>query len=324
MLIPLLRISSAYLSKNLNTFETLFEAFERQLNYFIDIKIKGNVIVEKIWAQNMPVPFLSLLIDDCIANATDYNAGGARYNTSYIQGVGLGSITDNLTAIRKHVYEDGLIDIKELLFALSSNYEGYEDLRYKLIYETPKWGNNNDYADRHAVMVFNSFYKAVDGCPTYRYGVFRINTLPTTNHVYFGSKIGTMPDGRKTFEPISEGISPAQGADRKGPTGVILSCAKINHIKTGGTLLNLKFSPSFFNTDESLDKLVSLILSYFKLDGYHIQFNVVSAKTLRDAQLHPEKYRDLIVRVAEYSDYFNDLGEALQNEIIRRTEHESM
>lgn len=310
--------------ENFKSFEELYEAFERQLNYFIDIKIEGNLVVEKLWAQNMPVPFLSLLIDDCIANATDYNAGGARYNTSYIQGVGLGSITDNLTAVRKYIYEDGLIGIKELLFALSSNYEGYEDLRYKLIYETPKWGNNDDYADRHAVMVFNSFYKAVDGRPTYRGGVFRINMLPTTSHVYFGSKIGAMPDGRKAFEPLSEGISPVQGADRKGPTGVILSCAKIDHIKTGGTLLNQKFSPSFFNTDESLDKLVSLIRSYFKLDGHHIQFNVVSAKTLREAQRHPEKYRDLIVRVAGYSDYFNDLGEALQNEIIRRTEHESI
>ncbi len=310
--------------ENFNSFEDLYEAFERQLNYFIDIKIEGNLVVEKLWAMNMPVPFLSLLIDDCIANATDYNAGGARYNTSYIQGVGLGSITDNLTAIRKHVYEDGSIGMKEMLFALSSNFDGYDEFRYKLIYETPKWGNNDEYADRHAVMVFNSFYKAVNGRPTYRGGVYRINMLPTTSHVYFGSKIGAMPDGRKAFEPLSEGISPVQGADRKGPTGVILSCSKIDHIKTGGTLLNQKFSPSFFSTDESLDKLVMLIRSYFKLDGHHIQFNVVSANTLRDAQKHPEKYRDLIVRVAGYSDYFNDLGEALQNEIIRRTEHESL
>ena len=309
---------------NFKTFQEFYEAFERQLNYFIDLKIEGNIIVEKIWAHDMPVPFLSLQIDDCIANATDYNAGGARYNTSYIQGVGLGSITDNLTAIRKYIYEESILTFKELLFALSINLEGLDDLRYRLVYETPKWGNNDDYADRHAVMVFNSFYKAVNGRQTYRGGVFRINMLPTTSHVYFGSKIGTMPDGRKAFEPLSEGISPVQGADRKGPTGAILSCAKIDHIKTGGTLLNQKFSPSFFSSEENLDKLVSLIRCYFKLDGHHIQFNVVSAKTLRDAQQHPEKYCDLIVRVAGYSDYFNDLGEALQNEIIRRTEHESM
>ncbi len=308
--------------ENFTSFEKLYDAFERQLNYFIDIKIDGNLIVEREWAQNMPVPFLSLQIDDCIGNATDYNAGGARYNTSYIQGVGLGSITDNLTAIRKHVYEDCNLSIKELLSALKSNFDGYDDLRYKVIYETPKWGNNDDYADRHAVMVFNSFYKAVNGRPSYRGGVFRINMLPTTSHVYFGSKISAMPDGRKAFEPLSEGISPVQGSDKNGPSAVILSASKIDHIKTGGTLLNQKFSPSFFSTDESLDKLVMLIRSYFKLDGHHIQFNGVSAHTLRNAQKHPEKYRDLIVRVAGYSDYFNDLGEALQNEIIRRTEHE--
>lgn len=148
--------------------------------------------------------------------------------------------------------------------------------------------------------------------------------LPTTSHVYFGSKIGAMPDGRLAQEPLSEGISPVQGADRKGPTGVIQSAGKIDHIKTGGTLLNQKFSPSFFSGEESLDRLVWYIRSYFKLDGHHIQFNVVDAETLRDAQKHPEKHQDLIVRVAGYSDYFNDLGEALQNEIIKRTEHETV
>jgi formate C-acetyltransferase len=306
------------------TFDELYSAFEKQLNHFIDIKIEGNNIIEKLWGTYMPVPFLSLLTEDCIANGTDYNAGGARYNTSYIQGVGLGSITDNLTALRKHVFEDKSVSMGTLLEALKANFEGFDQLRHDMIYETPKWGNNDDYADRHAVMVFNSFYNAVNGRPTSRGGKFRINMLPTTSHVYFGSKIGAMPDGRLAEEPLSEGISPFQGADRKGPTAVIQSAAKIDHIKTGGTLLNQKFSPSFFRNDESLDKLVYFIRSYFRLDGHHIQFNVVSADTLRDAQKHPEKYQDLIVRVAGYSDYFNDLGEPLQNEIIRRTEHESV
>lgn len=303
------------------SFDELYAAFEKQLNYFIDIKIEGNNVIEKLWAVYMPVPLLSLITEDCIKNGKDYNAGGTRYNTSYIQGVGLGSITDNLTAIRKHVFDDKTITMGELLKALQSNFEGYDQLRHDVIYITPKWGNNDDYADRHATMVFNSFYNAVNGRPTSRGGVFRINMLPTTSHVYFGSKIGAMPDGRLAKEPLSEGISPVQGADRKGPTAVIQSAAKIDHIKTGGTLLNQKFSPSFFNSEESLDKMVGLIRSYFKLDGHHIQFNVVNAETLRDAQKHPEKYQDLIVRVAGYSDYFNDLGEALQNEIIRRTEH---
>lgn len=309
-------------TEDFNTFELLYQAFETQLKHFLNIKIEGNNIIEQLYAEHMPAPFLSLLIADCISNGKDYNAGGARYNTSYVQGVGLGSITDNFSAIQKWVFEKQELTLIDLCEALKANYEGFDDLRYKLIYETPKWGNNDDVADRYAVRVFNSFYNAVTGRPTFRGGVFRINMLPTTSHVYFGSVIGAMPDGRLAAEPLSEGISPVQGADHKGPVAVLQSAAKIDHIKTGGTLLNQKFSPSFFSSDEAIDKLAALVRTYFRLDGHHIQFNVVDVNTLRDAQQHPEKYRDLIVRVAGYSDYFNDLGEALQNEIIRRTEHE--
>ncbi len=307
--------------KNMNQ---LMEAFKKQLQYFTDLKIEGNLIIEKLFAQRIPVPFLSLIIDDCIASGVDYNAGGAWYNTSYIQGVGLGSITDNLTAIFNHVFDKKDIDFKTLLEAVHADFEGYDELRYKLVYETPKYGNDDDYADHFAVEVFNMFFDAVNGRPTYRGGQFRINMLPTTSHVYFGSVMGAMPDGRKAKQPLSEGISPFQGADKKGPTAVLKSAAKIDHIKTGGTLLNQKFSPSFFNDPQSIRKLNYLIRSYFRLDGHHIQFNVVNASTLRDAQKHPEKYTDLIVRVAGYSDYFNDLGESLQNEIINRTAHEDI
>lgn len=310
-------------SESFDDFDALYAAFEEQLKYFIDIKIEGNNVIEQFYATQMPVPFMSLFIDDCISSGKDYNAGGARYNSSYIQGVGLGSITDNLSAIRKWVYEEKSLKMSELLSALASDYEGHDQLRFKLVYETPKWGNNDDYADRHAVMVFRSFYKHVTGKPSWRGGVFRINLLPTTSHVYFGSVIGAMPDGRLAGEPLSEGISPVQGADQNGPVAVLQSAAKIDHIRTGGTLLNQKFSPSFFASDEAIDKLKSLVRTYFRLDGHHIQFNVVDAETLKDAQKNPEKHRDLIVRVAGYSDYFSDLGEALQNEIIRRTAHDS-
>ena len=309
--------------ESLDTFEKVFEAFEKQLEFFINIKIEGNNTIERLYEIYMPVPFLSLLIEGCIENAKDYNAGGARYNTSYIQGVGLGSIADNFTALEKWVYEEKKISLAEFIKALAENFKSSEDLRYDMVYKTPKWGNNDDLADKHAVKVFNTYYKLVTGKPSSRGGVFRINMLPTTCHVYFGSVIGAMPDGRLAGDPLSEGISPVQGADCKGPTAVLQSAAKIDHIKTGGTLLNQKFSPSFFSGDEALDKLTALVRTYFRMDGHHIQFNVVSAETLKDAQKHPEKYRDLIVRVAGYSDYFNDLGEALQNEIIRRTEHES-
>ena len=301
--------------------ETLYDQFEKQLQHFIDIKIKGNNIIEELYAKYLPVPFLSLIVDDCITNANDYNAGGARYNNSYIQGVGLGSITDNFSAIRKWVFDEKLVSLEKLRNILVNNFEGYEELRHNLIYDTPRWGNNVEQADHFAVQVFNSFFNAVNGRPSYRGGVFRINMLPTTCHVYFGERIGAMPDGRLAGEPLSEGISPVQGCDINGPTAVILSAAKIDHIKTGGTLLNQKFAPQFLKNDEALQKLCSYIRTWFKLNGHHIQFNVVNADTLKDAQKHPEKHRDLIVRVAGYSDYFNDLGESLQNEIIRRTQH---
>lgn len=305
------------------SFSDLLNAFEDQVNYFANIKIKGNLIIEKQFAENMPVPFLSLLVDDCIINACDYNAGGARYNTSYIQGVGLGTLTDCLTAIRYHIYDQKILDWEKLIYALDENFNGFEDLRKDLVYNTPKYGNDDDYADDQAVKIFEIFSQSIEGIPTYRGGTFRINMLPTTSHVYFGSVTGATPDGRLAEQPLSEGISPVQGADKNGPSAVVKSASKFDHIRTGGTLLNQKFTPSFFSSDEAIDKICFLVRSYFRLDGHHIQFNVVSADTLRKAQQHPEQYQDLIVRVAGYSDYFNDLGEDLQNEIIQRTEHNS-
>lgn len=304
------------------SFEELLQAFNLQLQHFINIKIRGNNIIETLFSDNLPVPFLSLLIDDCILNGKDYNCGGARYNTSYIQGVGLGSITDNLTAIRQHVFDKKNTNMNGMLAALEADFKGYEGLRNELVYHTPKYGNDDDYADAQAVRVFEMYYDAINGRPTPRGGTYRINMLPTTCHVYFGAVMGAMPDGRKARMPLSEGISPVQGADKEGPTAVLKSASKIDHLRTGGTLLNQKFTPSFFEDEDAIEKICQLVRSYFRMDGHHIQFNVVDAATLKEAQLHPENYRDLIVRVAGYSDYFNDLGEDLQNEIIQRTEHE--
>ena len=306
----------------LENFDEILDAYKRQLKYFIDIKIKGNNIIERINAKYMPVPFLSLFIDDCVANAKDYNAGGARYNTSYIQGVGLGTITDSLTALKYHVFDNRTITIEDFLDALDTNFHGHEDLRQLLVNSTPKYGNDEDYADEVMKEIFESFYEAVDGRPNTRGGVHRINLLPTTCHVYFGSMIGALPDGRRAGKPLSEGISPVQGADRNGPTAVVKSAAKIDHIRTGGTLLNQKFLPQVLEDEKGITKLAHLIRAYFKMDGHHMQFNVVNSDELRRAQDYPDDYRDLIVRVAGYSDYFVDLTPQLQNEIIERTTHE--
>ncbi|MFC1829041.1 glycyl radical protein, partial [Thermodesulfobacteriota bacterium] len=307
-----------------STFETyneLFEAYNRQLRHFIDIKIKGNNIIERINAKYMPVPFLSLFIDDCITNGKDYNAGGAKYNTSYIQGVGIGTITDSLTALKYHVFDNRTTTMAEYIDALDADFQGYDDFRKILVNGTPKYGNDDDYADDIMKEIFEGYYNVVNGRPNTRGGAHRINLLPTTCHVYFGSMIGALPDGRLAGKPLSEGISPVQGADSNGPTAVVKSAAKIDHIRTGGTLLNQKFLPQVLEDEQGITKLAHLVRAYFKMDGHHIQFNVVNKEELLRAQKYPDEYQNLIVRVAGYSDYFVDLSPQLQNEIIDRTAH---
>ncbi len=305
------------------TFDDLYAAFERQLAHFVDIKHEGNSVIERLFAARLPAPFLSLLIDDCIAAGKDYHDGGARYNTSYMMGVGLGSVTDALAALEHHVFGERSCTMGELLGAMHADFAGRERLHGRLLNRTPKYGNDDDRADAIMRRVFETYFRTIDGRKNTRGGTYHIDLLPTTCHVYFGSVMGAMPDGRKAGEPLSEGISPVQGADRHGPTAVLKSAAKLDHVRTGGTLLNQKLAPKLMDTDQGLDRFVQLVRSYFRMDGHHIQFNVVDAATLRAAQKEPAKHRDLIVRVAGYSDYFCDLSRALQEEIIARTEHQS-
>jgi len=304
------------------SFDDLLKAFEIQLKYFINVKIRGNNVIERLYAEYMPVPFLSIFIDDCIKNGRDYNDGGARYNTNYIQGVGLGTITDSLTALKYQIFDKKTVPMSEMLKILQKDFQEFENIRLLLVNKTPKYGNDDNYADEIMQKVFEIYYNAVNGRPNTKGGVYRINLLPTTCHIYFGSVTGATPDGRKAWTPLSEGISPVQGADRKGPTAVLKSASKMDHVRTGGTLLNQKFSPTLFRNEKGIDSLAHLIRSYFTLGGHHIQFNVVTAETLRKAQANPEQYRDLIVRVAGYSDYFSDLSKTLQDEIISRTEQQ--
>jgi len=303
------------------TFDELFEAFSKQLQHFIDIKVTGNNIIERLYATYIPTPLLSLLTDDCIKNGKDYHNGGPRYNTSYIMGVGLGSMTDIMTSIKYNVFDKKNFTMKTLLDALDKDFKGHDNIRNMVLNKTPKYGNDDDYADSLTTKIFNTYYDTVHGRKNTKGGDYQINMLPTTVHVYFGSVIGATPDGRKAGMPLSEGISPVQGADRNGPTAVIKSVSKFDHLKTGGTLLNQKFTPKILSDEEGISKLANLIRTHFKFDSHHVQINVVSADTLRDAKKNPDKYRDLIVRVAGYSDYFVDLIPSLQDEIIRRTEH---
>jgi len=304
-----------------DAFEEVYDAFERELRRVVDVKIRGNELIAQMYARLMPAPFLSVLIDDCIRNGRDYNAGGARYNNTYIQGVGIGTITDSLAAVKTVVFDEPHVSLGELVAALDRDFAGDVALRARLLHKTPRYGTDDDRADAIMRRVFESFFACVDGRPCSRGGAYRIQMLPTTCHVYFGSVTGATPDGRLAGQPLSEGISPVQGADRLGPTAVFRSAAKMDHLRTGGTLLNMKFTPSVLAGEEGVERLLQLVRAYFRMNGHHVQFNVVDAALLRDAQAHPDEHRGLIVRVAGYSDYFCDLSEALQEEIISRTAH---
>jgi formate C-acetyltransferase len=305
-----------------STFNELFSAFTKQLQYFIKIKNQGNDIIEEIYATEFPVPFLSLWIEDCVDKLKDYNAGGARYNTQYIQMVGLGTLTDSLSSLKKHVFDNNSYTLSDIINVLHSDFENNEITRQLFINRTPHFGNDDDYVDSIAQSIFNT---CIDICEDYsntpiRNASRRTYFLPTTCHVYFGQVCQASADGRKAFTPLSEGISPVQGLDRKGITAVLKSISKLNHEHSGGTLLNQRLSPDLIQNSKSRKKFEQLIRVYFKMGCHHVQFNIVSTKLLREAQNRPEDFQDLMVRVAGYSDYFVNLPKGLQEEIIARTE----
>jgi len=300
------------------TFDELYRAFDEQLRTFVDTKVRVNQQIESYFARQMPAPFLSVLIQDCIERGRDYHDGGPRYNTTYIQCCGIGTITDSLSALRQHVF-GGALSMGELLEALGSDFAGNEALRQRLLNKTPKFGNDQDEADELMQRVYASLFEVIDGRPNTRGGRYHLNMLSTTCHVYFGTRVGASPDGRRARMPISDGTSPAHGADRSGPTAVVRSLGKMDQVKSGGTLLNQRFLPQLLEGETNIEKLASLIRTYFRLGGHHIQFNVVDTQTLRAAQQRPEEYGDLLVRVAGYSDYFVDMGRDLQEEVIART-----
>ena len=310
--------------RTFKTFDELYDAWHRQMVYFVNLKLSVNNYIERMFSLYAPATFLSLYIDDCIEKGKDYYSGGARYNTTYIQCTGLGTITDCFTTLKKHVFEDHRYTMDEILQACKNNWEGEEVLRQYIRNHTPFFGNDDEYADNIAVRVYDDLVKAIEGRPNTRGGKTQLNMLSTTCHNYFGSVCGATPNGRLAHFAISDGTSPAHGSDSHGPTAVIKSLGKLDQTKSGGTLLNVRFVPALLKREEDQKKLASLIRTYFKFGGHHIQFNIVDTATLHDAQLHPDEYRDLLVRVAGYSDYFNDMTEQLQNEIIARTENDEL
>ncbi len=304
-------------------FNQVYAAFENQLAWVVDLKVRVNNFIERMYARHAPAPFLSVVISDCIAKGRDYYDGGPRYNTNYIQCCGIGTVTDSLSAVKTHVFEQKTTGMERLLTALGRNFEGEELLRHQLRNKTPLFGNDDDRADAIMKRVYDSLFSAIEGRPNTKGTAYHLNMLSTTCHVYFGKMLGATPDGRLSGAPESDGTSPSQGADRNGPTAVIQSLAKMDQVKSGGTLLNMRFLPSVLQSEQDLEKMAQLIRTYFRMNGHHIQFNVVDTDTLRRAQVAPDDHRDLLVRVAGYSDYFVDLDSYHQEEIISRTAQET-
>ncbi len=309
--------------KDFKSYEELYDAFLKQLDYIVTQKVMVSNYIDRMFAKYAPATFLSVLTEDCISRGKDYYNGGPRYNTNYIQCTGLGTVTDSLSVLKKHVFEDKTISMDTLLTAVANNFAGEEVLRQRIMNNTPFFGNDNEFADEIAVNVYNDLFKAIDGRPNIKGEHYHMNMLSTTCHIYFGKVMGATPNGRLSTLPISDGTSPSQGCDTNGPSSVIKSLGKLDQTLSGGTLLNQRFVPSLLKKDNDLVKLGHLVRAYFEMGGHHIQFNIVDTKTLRDAQINPQNHKDLLVRMAGYSDYFNDMNADYQEEIINRTENET-
>ena len=312
------------------TFEELLEAFDKQMEYWVDLMCGVVNACDIAHARNKPLPYASLLIEDCIQNGKDATAGGARYNFSGPQGIAVGTCADGLANIKKLVFEEKKVTGKQMLDALKANWKGHEQLLALVNSDyVPHFGNDDDYADDLARFACASYCKAVDGRPTYRGGKFHPGMYSVSANVGIGFTTGATPDGRGNYEALSNCMGPVQTAaggchDYKGPTAVIRSAAKCDHIRAGnGTLLNIRFTPACVSGDTGRDNFIAYIEDYFARKGLHIQFNIVNTETLRDAQKHPEKYPTLLVRVAGYSAYFTKLSKELQDDLIGRNAYDS-
>jgi formate C-acetyltransferase len=303
------------------SFDQVIEAFALQVDHFVRLKVRYDTITRDIYAAYCPVPLTSALIDDCVSTATDWHAGGSRYKEGTLSAVGIGTVADSLSGIRKLVFEDRTCSMVELCQALDADFLGHEALRQTLVDRTPHYGNDQEEPDQLAALAQQILLEAVEKHRDPQGGPYGIDMLPTTSHIALGELTWATADGRRARTWLSEGVSPVQGHDRHGPTAAAKSVARLDHARTNGTLLNMKISPHCLRTRADLHKLGALIRGYFDQGGHHVQFNIVDADMLRDAQKRPEAYRNLIVRVAGYSDYFVLLSPAIQEEILARTEH---
>jgi len=303
------------------SFENVMDAYRKQMEYFVRLLVISDNSVDIAHGERAPLPFLSSMAADCIVKGKSLQEGGAHYNFTGPQGVGVANVGDSLTAIKKLVFEDKAVTLADLKQALKNNFEGQEELRQMLINRAPKYGNDNTVADEVAREGALIYCKEVEKYTNPRGGHFQPGLYPVSANVPLGGSVGATPDGRKSGTPLADGVSPVSGRDNSGPTAAVLSVSRLDHvIASNGTLLNQKFHPSALKDEKGLRNLMAVTEALFCSGGTHVQYNVVSRDTLLDAQKNPDKYRGLVVRVAGYSAFFTALDPALQNDIIARTE----
>jgi formate C-acetyltransferase len=307
--------------RTFRSIDEVLNAFLVQVRFYVREMVTALNVIERTHAQFYPLPYFSLVIDDCIERGADVTAGGARYNFTGPQAVGLADVADSLAVLKRLVFEEGKVSMDELIDALDRDFEEKEALRQTLLHKAPKWGNDDDFVDELAAEVARIFCDEVSQYRNTRGGVYRPGVYSVSANVPLGLHVGALPNGRKAAEPLADGVAPVHGCDWEGPSAIAKSVAKLDHERiTNGTILNMKFMPKLLETLSGKQGLAHLIKTYFSLGGWHIQFNVVSAERLREAQKKPEEHKGLIIRVAGYSAFFTELDRAVQNDIIDRTE----
>ena len=303
------------------TFEEFRDAYRKQFQFMMTNFSEASNVVERVYAELLPTPFESSLIHDCIARGKSREDGGARYNFKSIVGSGSTDAGDSLTAIRKLVYEERKVSMESLCEALEHNFEGKESLQ-KFLHEAPKFGNDDDYADEQVAWVSHVFAEEVGKQPNTRGGYAVPMGAPMQYYLVGGRVVGALPSGRKAWAPLSDAWSPCAGCDLNGPTAILGSMGKIDHAElSAGVTLNVRLDPAIFRMRDGLNRFVQFIRAFADQGLYQIQFNIVKTETLRQAQKEPDKYKDLVVKVAGYSAYFTRLMKPLQDGIIARTEH---
>ena len=308
------------------TYEELEAAFARMIDHYMDRMVDMVAIMDEMHAKILPTPFLSAVIDDCMALGKDVTLGGAYYNQAGVQAIQVANVADSLEAIRKFVYEDKSVSAAELLDALKRDFEGCELLRARLIHKAPKYGNDIPEVDGIGAKWARYFGEGLKKYRNRRGGIYQMGLYTVSAHVPMGQNVGASADGRHARDPLADGgVSAMYGRDEKGPTALLQSVARLPfELVSNGSLLNMKFLPAFFQTQSGIEKFARFLRAFCRLGISHIQFNVLNESDLRAAQKDPEKYRGLTVRVAGYTAYFTELAPDLQEEIIARTTYEAV